>query len=91
MNREEVSSPVARATATPLKFVSRAEHLRLRGRRNYDRYMLFNKGFVEADGPERRQWQKESAEESIRDVAWNRRHGPVKSGARVLQWRHESE
>ena len=41
-----------------LKFVSRAEQLRLRGQRNYSRYMFIVKGFVDADGPERAQWRK---------------------------------
>ena len=52
-----------------LQFISRAEQLRLRGQRNYSRYMQVVKGFVEADGPERRQWQQESTEESVRDDA----------------------
>jgi len=67
-----------------LRFVSREEQLRLRGQRNYSRYMLFTKRFVASDSPERLQWQRESAEESQRDVAWNRRHGPVPGGASVF-------
>jgi len=62
--------------ATILRFISREEQLRLRGQRNYSRYMLFTKGFVAADSPERAQWQRESAKESVKDDAWNRRHGP---------------
>jgi hypothetical protein len=54
------SAPSRTCEATVLRFVSRAQQLRLRGRRNYDRYMLFTKGFVKADGPERAQWQRES-------------------------------
>lgn len=91
MKREEPATGKKSATATIVKFVSRVEQLRLRGMRNYNRYMLFNKGFVAADGPERRQWEKESAEESVRDAAWSRRHGPVPGGAAILRWRHESE
>ncbi len=67
-----------------LKFVSRAEQLRLRGQRNYSRYLQLAKGFVAADGPERAQWRKESTEESRRDDAWKQWHGPVTGGARVL-------
>jgi len=67
-----------------LTFVSRAEQLRQRGHRNYGRWKMLTKGFVAADGPERRQWEKEGADESRRDVAWNRRHGPVRGRASVL-------
>jgi hypothetical protein len=74
-----------------LLFVSRADQLRLRERRNYNRYMLVVKKFVAADSPERARWQRESAEESRRDVAWNRRHGPVPGGARIVPWRDEFE
>jgi hypothetical protein len=74
-----------------IRFVSLAEQLRLRGSRNYSRYMLLTKGFVAAEGPERRQWLQESAEDSIRDAAWSRRHGRLPGGARILHWRHEGE
>ena len=73
-----------RRETTVLRFVSREELLRLRGQRNYDRYMLFTKEFVKADSPERAQWQRESAEESKRDAEWNLRHGPVPCGASIL-------
>jgi hypothetical protein len=66
------SGPSRTREATVPRFVSRAQQLRLRGRRNYDRYMLFTKGFVKADGPERAQWQRESAQESVGDADWNR-------------------
>ena len=75
--------------ATVLRFVSRKEQLRLRGQRNYSRYMLVTKGFVAGDSLERAQWEKESAEESVRDDAWNRHHGPVTGGASILPWRDE--
>jgi hypothetical protein len=74
-----------------LEFLSRVDQLRLRGRRNYTRYMLVTKKFVAADSPERLRWQKESAEESQRDVAWNRDHGPLPGGATILPWRDEHE
>jgi hypothetical protein len=74
-------------TIAPLPFVSRAEQLCLRGQRNFSRYHLPNKGFVDPNGPERVQWQRESGQESLRDDEWNRRHGPVPGGARILQWR----
>jgi hypothetical protein len=67
-----------------VQFLSRADLLHLRGRRNYNRYMLVVKKFVAADSPERLRWQRESAEETERDAAWKRRHGPVPGGARVL-------
>ena len=73
-----------RGNGRVVTFVSRAEQLRLRGQRNYDRYMLFTKGFVERDSPERVQWQRESVEDSLRDAEWNRRHGPGAGGAKVL-------
>jgi hypothetical protein len=74
-----------------LQFVSRADQLQLRGHRNYSRWKLLTKGFVAADSPERGQWQRESAEESQRDVAWNRRHGPIPGGASILPWPDEHE
>ena len=74
-----------------LRFVSRAEQLDLRGRRNYDRYMQVTKGFVDPDSPERAEWQRESAEESLRVTEWNERHGPVAGGASILRWRLENE
>lgn len=88
--------PRSRRAAPPidshvLKFVSRAEELQLRGQRNYNRYMLVIKKLVAADSPERVQWQREAAEESQRDVAWNRRHGPLPGGVSVLHWRHDSQ
>ena len=89
MKRKEGSTPVRRANATVLTFLSRAEQVRLRGQRNYSRYMFVVKGFVDPDGPERRQWQKEAAEDSVRDAEWNHRHGPVPEGARILQWHVE--
>jgi len=73
------------------RFVSRAEQLRLRGQRNYSRYMFVVKGFVAGDSLERTQWQKESDEDSIRDADWNRRHGPVPGGQAFPSGRHERE
>jgi hypothetical protein len=66
-----------RVAGQTFRFVSRAEQLPLRGQRNYSRYMQLTKGFVAAEGPERRQWQKESAQESVHDAEWNQHHGPV--------------
>jgi hypothetical protein len=74
-----------------LIFVSRAEPLRLRGQRNYSRYMFIVKGFVDPDGPERAQWHKEFAEESAQDAEWNRRHGAVPGGAAILRWRQQRD
>ena len=84
--KEAESAPAPRANGKVVPFVSRAEQLRLRGKRNYDRYMFLTKGFVAADGPERGRWQQEWAEESLRDAEWNCRHGPVPGGGSILQW-----
>jgi hypothetical protein len=51
--------------------------------------MLFTKGFVGRDSPERALWQKESAEDSKRDAEWNQRHGPVDGGASILHRSHK--
>jgi hypothetical protein len=73
-------------TGRVVAFVSRAEQLSLRGPRNFDRYMQVVKGVVAPDGPERLQWQREAAQDSLRDAQWDQRHGPVLGGARVLSW-----
>jgi hypothetical protein len=49
------------------------------------------KKYVAFDGPKHAQWQKESAEDAVWDAEWNKRHGPVAGGARILRWRHEGE
>ena len=77
------------ADSQVLRFISRAEQLEMRGRRNYDRYMQVVKRFVDPDGPERAQWQRESAQESVQDAEWNGRHGPVPGGAVILRWRQQ--
>ena len=74
-----------------LKFVSRADQLQLRGQRNYGRWKMFTYGFVAVNGSERHQWERESAEESRWDAAWDCRHGPIPGGASILPWRDESE
>jgi hypothetical protein len=74
-----------------LTFLSRADQLELRGRRNYNRYMLVTKKFVAPNSLEHLRWQRESAEESRRDAVWNRRHGPIPGGASIAPWRLESE
>ena len=79
------------ADSQVLKFVFRPEQLQLRGQRNYGRWKMLTKGFVGADSRERVQWQNESAEESQRDVAWSRRHGPIPGGASILPWRDEHD
>jgi hypothetical protein len=50
--------------------------------------MLVVKKFVKSDGPERREWEKEFAEDAVRDAGWNKRHGPVDGGASILRWSH---
>ena len=47
----KISAPPADSQV--LRFISRAEQLDLRGRRNFDRYMQVIKGFVDPDSPER--------------------------------------
>jgi hypothetical protein len=65
-----------------VKFISRAEQLHLRGRRNFDRYMRVIKNYVAADGPVHAQWQKESAEDVVWDAEWNQTSWP-------RRWRRE--
>ena len=38
---------------------------------------------MKADGPERREWQRESAQESLQDVGCNQRHWPILPAART--------
>jgi len=88
--------PSSRNTESQLKsqvieFLSRADLLHLRGRRNYNRLHAGHQEFVAPDSPERLRWQREAADESERDVSWNRRHGPVPGGATILPWRDENE
>ena len=75
----------------PLRQHFPADQLQLRGQQNYGRWKMLTKGFVAADSPERAQWEREWAEESRRDVAWSRRHGPVPGGASIFPWRDERE
>jgi len=75
--RSRTSSAAPPADSRLLTFVSRADQLQLRGQRNYDRYMRVIKNYVSFDGPERAQWQKESAEDAVWDAEWNKRHGPL--------------
>ena len=49
------------------------------------------KKYVAFDSAEHAQWQKESAEDAVWDAEWNKRHGLVPGGARILPWRHEGE
>ena len=89
--RSRTSSAAPPADSHVLKFVSRADQLQLRGRRNFDRYMRVVKKYVSFDGPKHAQWQKESAEDVVWDAVWKKGHGPVPGGARILRWRHEGE
>jgi hypothetical protein len=89
--KRSTSTPAPPVDSHALKFVSRAEQLRLRGQRNYSRYMLVVKKFVKSDSLERAQWQKEFDEEDVWDAEWNKRHGLVPGGARILPLRHEHE
>ena len=74
--KRSVSIPAAPADTHVLKFVSRAEQLYLRGRRNFDRYMRVIKKYVAFDGPKHAQWQKESAEDAVWDAEWNKASWP---------------
>jgi len=90
-HKRSASTTAPPVTSHVLKFVSRADQLRLRGQRNYDRYMRVVKNYVAIDSPGHVQWQRESAEESERDAAWNSSHGPIPGGASILPWRHAGE
>ena len=46
--------------------------------------MMLTKKLIAPDSPERVSWQRQSAEESIRDAEWQRRHGAIAGGAVVL-------
>ena len=72
-------------------FLSRTVLLELRGRRNDTRDMLVNKKFVAFNSPEHLRWQRESEEDTQRDVEWNLRHGPIPRCAVVVQWRREPD
>ncbi len=89
--RSRTSSAAPPVDSHVVKFVSRADQLRLRGRRNYDRYMRVIKNYVALDSPKHVQWQRESAEESERDAGWNSSHGPVPGGASIFPWRDGQE
>jgi hypothetical protein len=78
-------------TARIVPFISRTEQLRLRGNRNFGRYKSLTHGLVEPDGPERRQWQRESADEEVRDIEWNRRHVKIDGGAEILRFKQVAE
>ena len=74
-----------------LQFVSRATLLQRRGWRNYSRFKQLTNGLVAADSPERLGWQRESAEEEIRDAEWNRRHGRTDGGADILRFKERAD
>ena len=85
MSKQNRSANTVRTgTATVLTFVPRAAQLRVRGQRNYSRYMRLTKGFVKPDGPERSEWRKESAQEFPREAEWNERHGPIPGAAKTV-------
>jgi hypothetical protein len=89
LRSSKISAPPADSQV--LRVISRAEQLELRGQRNYSRYMFVVKGFVDPNSPERAQWRKEDAQESVQDAAWNERHGPVPGGAAILRWRQQRD
>ena len=73
--------------AKVIQFVSRATLLQHRGWRNFSRFKQLTNGLVAADSPERLGWQRESAEEEVRDAEWNRRHGRIDGGADILRFK----
>ena len=77
--------------AKVFQFVSRATLLQQRGQRNFSRFKQLTKGLVAADSPERLGWQRESAEEEVRDAEWNRRHGRTDGGADILRFKEPGE
>jgi hypothetical protein len=75
--------------ATIARFVSRGEQVRLRGMRNYARWMAGVKGH-EFPGPaERKRRQQQQAEDEANDRAWVQRHHPRPGGAVVLPFKRE--
>jgi hypothetical protein len=77
--------------AKVIQFVSRATLLQHRGQRNFSRFKQLTHGLVAADSPERLGWQRESAEEDVRDAEWNRRHGRTDGGAKMLRFKQVTE
>ena len=77
--------------ANILQCVTRATQLQLRGWRNFSRFKQLTKGLIAADSPERLGWQRESAEEEVRDAEWNRRHGRIDGGADILRFKERAD
>jgi hypothetical protein len=67
-----------------LRFTSRSEQLRLRGMRNWGRFLTRRGPYSSPDAEERAVLQKEHAEEAQKDREWAQRHGPQEGGAIVL-------
>jgi hypothetical protein len=67
-----------------LVFISRSEQLRLRGMRNWGRFLTRRGPYSSPDAEERAVLQKEQAEDARRDWEWAQRHGPQDGGAIVL-------
>jgi hypothetical protein len=70
--------------ATILSFTSRSEQLRLRGMRNWGRFLTRRGRYSSPDAEERAVLENEQAEEARRDREWVERHGPQHGGAIVF-------
>jgi hypothetical protein len=89
MKRKEGSAPARTPKATVVRFLSRADQLHARGIRNFGRWKMNTSAYTHPDPEERARLQHEQAQDAQDDRDWNRRHGPITGGARILPWRYE--
>lgn len=87
--RRESGSPQRTAKATVVRFLSRAGQLRTRGIRNFGRFMTKTGPYTHPDPQERARLEREQIQDDQDDGDWNRRHGPVPGGAKILRWPHK--
>ena len=67
-----------------LKFISHAEQIRLRGLRNYGRWLRTTKGLERLGPEERKRQHEEQARFEEWSRAWVQRHHPLPGGASVI-------
>jgi hypothetical protein len=77
LSRQVRSSRARKQPAIVVKFVSRAEQLRIRSGRNFGRWMMKRGPHSSPDPLERCRLQAEQLEEQHRDRLWAERHGPI--------------
>lgn len=75
-----------RMAAHIVKFTSREEQLRLRGVRNFCRWMAKVRNRVEHDSPQWWKWKDDAFAERKADAEWAKRHGPIRGGAWVARF-----